>query len=977
MNSSGMKRGFAAVAVSALAVAGAPFLAGPASAIPIADTLPANAVSLYVPEGSADISTEDDGTNTSVSLVAGGGASVTSVLFQYSTDAGANWTDIPGGLVARNANGAFQVDWSTVPAPGTSVTLRAVPNTGVANADTFVATVLSAAGGNTVEMATEGSLGVFQSPYTEAGHAGEYVGVTGTVSDGTTEVTTWAASNGLFNQDATVDPASDTFMISYDIAGYPYSPGAEPNQIVLASFTNVPWTEDAEASTLYVQQIGAITATPATQERANPADSVITLKVTDTTGKAVAGAQVGLFDDQGTPATGDDVSTILGYTNAKGEYVDSSQTTAGTFTYYVNLTDNDVYQSGTDKSASATVTTYTPALQTVDIVNNWNRTNFDIDELSDGDEFSIATLDQRGNPIDENLAGSDVEYRWTFAGAQTAWFGGETNAQGVFNVPAPTDALVPGGLPQGDYTLDARRPNVGGVGLTNAAPETFAASESEITYTDGLSANAPINGSYTVTGKLANAKGALAGREIRMHFAPGIDAAFAPQAAQPAGVTVVDADHATFVTGADGAFAVALKDPPVPSNVTPVPETGVLNALAYEAKNHATVLQGNLGPDDPTAANQPANAEQDLSIHFIKAPEVSDVIIDTDALYGSWYGPGRPADLDIVVTGKDGDTNPANDPVLEDFPVTVSVDKGFLSPNAESAGDLTLADGHNAAGDLWGFFKSLGTTADISTGDSAEAGIVAAIERDAAFDADGLDTMVVTVKAGAVTKTVTLALDATAPINSPEISLERVAGEPTGDVVVGKDLEFNLWVKDQYGNLIGDQLARISDDSTVADFDTDEDFDQTLSDFTTSTPGIMAFSADPATQVLTAEMAQQHTVVNGAGDPSATTPTTMTDSDPITWAKKAITVELQGDDNGAKDDVLTADAPKAAAGATVKLYKVKADGSLKLLKTSTLGSKGNHKFTVTDNNGKDKTKYQVKVLATDTTKKAEDTKSVR
>lgn len=980
MNSSGLKRGFAAVAVSALAVAGAPFLASSASAIPIADTLPADAVSLYVPEGGSGISTENDGTNTSVSLVAGGGAHVTSVLFQWTTDAGATWNDVPGGPVARNADGAFQVDWSTVPAVGTHLTLRAVPSTGLGHVDTFSTEVLSAAAGNTVELATEGSLGVFQAPYTEVGHTGQYVGVTGTVSDGTAAVTVWGASNaGLNNQPATVDPASDTFMMNYNIAGYPYSAGPEANQLVLAAFTNPGITEDAEASTLYVQQIGAITATPATQERANPADSVITLKVTDTTGKPVAGAQVGLFDDHGTPAPGDDTSTILGYTNAKGEYVDSSQTTAGTFTYYVNTTDTDAYQSGTDKSATATVTTYTPVLGSVDIVNNFNRTNVDIDELLGADDFTIVTLDQRGNPIDENLPGADIEYRWTFAGTQTPWYAGETNAAGKFMVPAPNDGMVPGGLPQGDYTLDARRPNVSGVGLTNATPETIAASESEITYTDGLSANAPINGTYKVEAKLANAKGGLGGREVHLSYAPGIDSAFAPQAEQPAGVTVVNPGFATAMTGADGTFAVVLKDPTVPVNVTPVPETGTLNALAFKAHNDATVLQQNLGPNDSPWPNDPANAEQNLSVHFAKAPEVSGILIETDALYGSpgQYGPGRPADLDIVVTGKDGDTNPNNDPALEDFPVTVSVDKGFLSPNAENANDLVLADGHTAAGGLWGFFKSLGTSANISTGDFAEAGIVAAIERDEAFDGNGLDTMVVTVKAGTMTKTVTLNLDARQPINSPEISLESASG-PTTDVLVGTDLQFNLWVKDQYGNVIGDQLARISDDSTVADFTTDEDFDQTLSDFTTSTPGITAQSTDGTTQVLTAAMQQQLTVVDANGHPSASAPTTRTDSDPILWVDKmSINLRVIAEDNGAKDDVIKVDANHVAAGATVKLFKVKADGSTKLLKTATLNAKGNHKFTVADNNGNKLTDYKVKVMATDTTKAAHKQFSVR
>ena len=81
-----------------------------------------------------------------------------------------------------------------------------------------------------------------------------------------------------------------TFDSVLDITGYPYSAGTEANQIALNAATDN--TDDAEGSTLYVQKIGSITATPATQDQVDPTNSEITLTVLDTTGKPVAGAQV-------------------------------------------------------------------------------------------------------------------------------------------------------------------------------------------------------------------------------------------------------------------------------------------------------------------------------------------------------------------------------------------------------------------------------------------------------------------------------------------------------------------------------------------------------------------------------------------------------------------------------------------------------------------------------------------------------------
>ena len=1004
MNSSGIKRGLATSAVSALAVAGLPFLASTASATPIASTLGNNAIAFYSQDG-VGLSDKNDGSNTTVSLVTGGGANVTSVLYQYSLAAApATFIDVPGGLVARNADGVFAYDWAGV--PETVAAVRAVPNTGEANAVTVVSPNVPDASANTVELNSEGSLGVFQAQYTTEGVTGDYVGVTGTVSQGSAAPTVSDASHGtagtaVTTLETTTDTASDTFNSRLDIDGYPYSVGAEPNQIAINAATNN--TDDAEGSTLYVQTIGSITATPATQDRVDPSQSVITITVLDTTGKPVAGAQVfknGDTDDDGAgPDTDTDgAAALLGYTDGRGQIVDDTQTTAGSFKYYVNATDNDPYVAaeGDKRTDAVTVTTYTPTLGEVDVFNERSRSNFDLDELGDGDDFTIRTKDQKGAAYNEDLAGADVQYRWVIdpAGPATAvtspWIDKETDANGKATVDGLTDALyatwsaTPGAeLPEGSYTIEARRPNVGGTGLMNAAPETFAASESEITYDEGASANAPVNGNYTVHGKLANDAGALAGRAVKLTYTATGDSALAPQAAQPAGVTVTGANTATAITDADGNFAVALRDPAVPANVTPTPETGTLNAIAEESKTDSTSLQGDLGPNDSTVANNPDNAEQDLTVQWAKQADVSSIDVNVDELFGQ-AAPGQPVDLDIVVHGADGDTNPNNDPALADYPVTVTVDKGFLSPNANTIGALTLAAGHDSTGDLYGFFKNDGASKSISTGDAAEAGAVAAMERDAGFDDDGLVDMVITVTAGGKTVTKTVTFDDREMLNQGASTLERAAGAPQGDVTVGQEVPFQLYVHDQFGNLVGDQIARISDDSTVADFTTDEDFDRTLSDFTTNGPGIVAFSDAPAVQTLMAAMSPGEVLVDANDDPDGNNKNVSVKSDPINWVAAPTPgpvpagLTLRGGDNGAADDSLLANAIGKTEGATVKLFRKRADGTWKFLQKGVMNSKGNYRFDdVADLNGNKVTRYKAIVKATALTNRGVGKKKVR
>jgi hypothetical protein len=88
---------------------------------------------------------------------------------------------------------------------------------------------------------------------------------------------------------------------------------------------------------------------------------------------------------------------------------------------------------------------------------------------------------------------------------------------------------------------------------------------------------------------------------------------------------------------------------------------------------------------------------------------------------------------------------------------------------------------------------------------------------------------------------------------------------------------------------------------------------------------------------------------------------------PTEPAPAAISASLGGADNGARADKVKVNAPSAAQGATVRLYKV-VDSKRTLVATSTLNASGNRSFKVADKNGNRYTSYVAKVSRTEATK---------
>lgn len=816
MISSGIKRGLAGSAVAALAVTGLPFLASSASANPLADQLAAGAITLYTPDDLGAASIKNDGVNTTVHLLANGGTDVVQVRFEYSSDAGATWTAI--GTVGRS-NGAFSTEWNPPTAIyNLPVQLRAVAINNIGNDganDNNTVTVTSNQDAIDISNAAGSAVGVFQQPY--AGPNDKLLGAaSATTSDVAADpaVTFSSPYNATTNaEDTKGTPAGGTRTVSgpVDFTGYNFGTATDADQaIVEANVGGAAGGSDAEAVTLYQQQINGVTATAASPTVQAGQTTSATVKVVDQNGAPVVGAEV--FQDDNQDGTGDGAAK---YTNSKGEvtFTGLDGTTAGKAHYFfVNTTNNVAYENGTDFKRSVTVTEYTPAAASI-TPSSADGAAFDFDENAAGD-IQVTVKDQNGNAMN----GQVVRYAWTVTPfATTAGYPKQLAEQSTTTGPdGKANIAFPAGEPAGTYVLHTyinqdgtpgqQSGDLGGTDLT------VKAGQADIKWNDGTVAQAQSNTTKTFGAKLVLGDGtALGGRNIAITWAPGAggNAVVSSQAQQPAGTTRTGDNSATTTTAADGTFGVALTDPPATTPPGPQNETGgVLTATTANTPNI-----GNAGDSSS------------LNVDFLKsvAPAApGDIIVSSQDLIDGMATPGRPVDLDVTVKNADGDT-------LTDFPVTISVDHGFLSPNAETAGALT-PDPAPAQDGQYGEWKSDGTSKDLTTDDTGVTGAVVAIEKDAAFDTSQDVTTTVTIKAGNVTKTVPVTFTSENPLNGGDVSFELDDNQtvtvlpkaPTTETVF-----YNVFVTDQFGNLVDNEPVQLTDNLANA-FMNGQDNNQTV-----------------------------------------------------------------------------------------------------------------------------------------------------
>jgi protocatechuate 3,4-dioxygenase beta subunit len=840
MTSSGMKRGLAATAVSALALTGVPFMASTAHANELADQAGAGNVVLYTPEDAGFASVKNDGVNTTVHLLASGGADVIQVQFQWSnpTVAGGAWQNI--GTPVSRSNGAFSTEWTPPTGiynlPTTTVRASALNNVNVEIATDDATAVTASSGAESIDIgnASGSSIGVYIDE-----DGSELGAVSGTTSDVAADpaltFNSPSGSGGNTTEDVKGTPSGGvrSYSAPVDFAGYPWETGtgAVNEAVVYAEAQG----SDAEAVTLYKQTISSVTAVAEPVSPQSGGNSVVTVTVLDQNGKPVVGANV--HQEGGAEKE----------TNSQGKaeftVTDSNPNGGTTFTYFVDEDNDNTWDSGVEFRRTVTVADYTPTATSI-TSNSHDGDAFDLSEYTadngqgEGD-ITITVKDQNGAA----LKGQTLTGRWTitpFDGSDATTVAAtitDADNDGVYNV------ALPGGGIEGSYKLNAWIEKDGtpgeSAGDMSMAPLTFEAGQAEIVWDDEAVAQraAGTTAVFEATMELDNGTG-LPGRNVAITWDANDagNAVVAAQGAQPANTTRTSNTTASSKTDADGSFGVAISDPAATPNVNEL--DGSLDAEGVQT--------------DPIGDSD-AQADA-LNVDFLADLKVSSDLGDTNTAHEDLTGnatPGRPSEVTIVVKNAEGT-------LLTDLPVKVSTDHGFFTtPDADSLDELEPAPAA-AEGKKYGYWENLGTEVTTETNDDGYAEVVVAIERDAGFDDDGVVDAKVTFEVGGKTFTETVRFNSEDPLNPGELTIDfSEDDEQTVGVLpkapTSESVYLDVFATDQFGNLT-EVYVDLEDDANNGDADWYTDYDgwngDTWSQFENEDPAIEAEGYDTVDQTI-------------------------------------------------------------------------------------------------------------------------------
>jgi hypothetical protein len=812
MSSTGTKRGLAATATSALAIAGLPLLAGPAGAVTHTSTLGADSVNLVQPV-STTVSAKPDGQNATQRLTALGGSNVTGVRFEYRIGATGPWTPI-GTAATRNDDGAFAFEWNPTPIAGaTNVTLRAV-GLGPATAPTDdLSGVTVDNNADTVNVTDGATLDVFQAPYTNGATAGQYAVVEGTSSaPGATPTLDFYdpsadAFAGASDTTTSTTPqagVTGTWRGVLDVTGYDYGGGTD--EILVKATGGNGTADDAESFVIDRQELGTVTAEPTNANVPGTGNADITITVVDAEGDPIAGAEVRR-----------EGGAYVGQTNALGQ-VETTQAGGTRAFYYANATDSDPFEAGLGdkRSQDVTVGQYDPEPTALEATSA-NGDAFDYDEY-DADDIQVQVKDQEGNDVPfEQATLQTVEYTWTFRAFDGAPTARET--EGTTVVGLDGNANIP--LPQnrsegGTYTLRAAlvaNPVTGEGAIAESEVLTVKAGQAAIELADEVSGAAGADAAVAGTLALEDGTG-LPGRPVTLTYTPGQggDAAFDQQSG-------ADDEVRTVTTGEDGSFSATLDDPAAAQGQPQSTETGSVTAATADYDD----------PNTPVDQDN-ADAEATAPVTFFNDAAPAGAEVEVTGLTGTGK-PGAPSYGTATVTDADGDPVP-NVAVR----LTVDGDSFFTSgPENGTVGQ--------PAGDL----AEQGQAITRVTNAQGQVSFAVGIERSEDFDDDGAATDTVTATVGGTggaTDTADVAWSSADPLNAGEVLIELAADRFQESGVLPKapttdDVAYDVKVTDQFGNLVGGEDVAISTDggevvrpgnngqgglTVESDFDADPEF---------------------------------------------------------------------------------------------------------------------------------------------------------
>ena len=899
-SSSGIKRGLATAAVSALAVTGLPFLAGTAHAETLSESVAsANTVFLATFQDTSVVSTKNDGQNTTFRLEAIGGANVAQVRFEYTVGGGPVRTI---DTVSRNDNGAFMTEWAPAGNDGTALQVYAVAidsagNEIIGSTDSQTVTLNNAA--ETVNINEGSQLGVFQQPYRTEGQEADLARITGTASNGA-QITLGYLDDTTEVENGTAQAPADggAWTGSVNLDGYDYAPAGGTDQVLITADNGQ--TDDTEAFALYKQQITTVTATGAPAQGPAGSSYPVTVTVTDQNGNPVVGAQV--FSSKGAGPQYTDERGRATFTQAAGGQNDAY--------YYANTTDNDAYEQGTDpRSETVVIGSYVAQPTSLD-GNSENGPVFDFDEYEANDIY-VQVEDQQGASYD--TTGQTLEYYWVFtpvgggdsvrSDADPVAAGNQNSTvlleeDGRYNVPLTDQGT-------GTYELFAGlRQTAGGEGaIAISKVLTVQAGESEIVFNQESPEQANIGGSETINGRLVLVD------EKNENEPTNIGLPNRPLTATVTGGTALfdqatGADQGTrsTTTDANGNFSFTLDDPDTSKDRSDSTVTVVTDPWNDEGGD----------PNDADESNS-----QDVDFESSTAP--GSVVIS-----GGDDTPERPGELEtytVTVRSQD-DPNTAGDQsvLLTNQQVTLTTTNGYFTDGNED----------QSAGSDAGQFDNDGQSITVTTDGSGQATFSIAIGRDAGFDDDGDVNGTITATAGNASDTEVQEWTSENPINGGEVDID-IAGVGQNPFVTGNNApedaaqqganSVKLVVRtfDQFGNRVGGERVSLSSsgvgsvravnpaptepatnppttDASVLITDYDAQADAT------------ATSSDPGQQTVTASWTTEQSQYQDADDNPNTAPTlengfeTLTDSQVINWYTQVATEETATlDDNTGGD----------------------------------------------------------------------------
>ncbi|WP_110207989.1 Ig-like domain-containing protein [Nocardioides daejeonensis] len=752
-SSSGIKRGLATVAVSALAVSGLAGFAGTAHAVSIDDQQAASAdVNFYTQDG-VGASTANDGANTTVSLVAGASADVKKVRFTYSIGGGAA-QEI---AVVDRVNGAFSTQWAPPQnVLGGNVELKAI---GLDAAGNPIATAEDTNSNVAVAGATK-AIAIAAAPGSEVGAYDTPGGTTKVIVSGTTDA---AAAGDVSLNGVELGQANNSGIKNFsgvqDLGNYTWDSTAPiVDEAVLHAATND--SDDAVPVKLYKQTIAASGVSVDAPAKA-AGNSNVTVSVTDQQGKPVAGALVYL-----------DGAGAAVQSNAKGQATFAGVTPAA-HSIHVDVNGSGAtFEPGVDIQKSFTIAAYTPALTT--LTTTAAKPVLDRDEITNA-TFKVVAKDQEGATMTGALPAT-MRGTWTLVP-----FDGTADLTAPASINLATGEVT--GIPtakSGTATLNVRNEIDGDPQPSNgdvqAAALTVKVGEASIKW-DAANNNvqAAAGTSVVVNGSITLEDGtALADRQANVTLVTGGDAAFAPTASQPQG-TVVTAGVATVTTKADGTFAVKVTDPAV---VAPAVQPKELNVI-LDAESAGLGI---------TFAN---TANLDLDFQDLA---VDKTTFTNTNLFDGKATPGRPVEFTGTVV------NAAGDPV-SNTAVDLSLDKGFF---VQTDNNGLVPDVAPAEGGLWGDWASAGATKTVTTDANGQFTVTVGIEKDVDFDDDGAADVTLSATVGGKTNTTTKTFSSSDALNVGDVTIEFADQQ---DVRVlpkaptSHDVYLDVFATDQFGNL--------------------------------------------------------------------------------------------------------------------------------------------------------------------------------